>query len=963
MALRRLLLNPDRECAATMIPAPELDNESARLAALSRYGIVDTPSDSVLDGITQAAADLCETPIALISLIDPERQWLKSCVGLAVRETSRDIAFCAHAIADPSELMEVEDAMDDERFCDNPLVTGEPEIRFYAGKPLVTDDGYALGTLCVIDSKPRKLTPAQRKVLTRLAQTVIDLFQERHYSTVAAIDRLVMQAVKHAVLVTDPGRAGNPITYVTQAFETITGYSKKEVTGRDWFFLFGPETDASSVNQLKEAIDKKTTCVVTIKIYRKDRTEFWSEITLSPVKDKAGNTGNFVCVMQDVSDRYLPVERSEELNAALRDAEVNRASKNRLAELVEVASSEIYVADATSFQILNANRAARNNLGYSIEESENLMPWDFVVDLSQDRVRQLIEPLLSGELEAQVFEAMHVRKDGSTYPVEVRLQYMSSQTPPVFAAICQDISARNAATENVRLRERAIEALDVGVSITDATRKEFPFVYVNQALCKMTGYSRDELIGESVRILQKHDPQQPEHSIIQSAQAKCEPVKVVIDSTRKDGTKFKDEITLSPVHNTSGLLTHYIGINQDITERLNTQNRLQQTQKIEAVGQLSGGVAHDFNNLLSVITANLEFLTLQGMSDEQLELITEAEQAAKMGARLTRRLLTFARQSPVRPQEVDANDRIRTALSLLHSTIGKNITIAAELDNDLWNISADPSEIENTVVNLAINARDAMPDGGVFKIATQNQSLSRARAQSLGIEAGQYVQLKVSDTGCGMTEEVRARVFEPFFTTKEAGQGTGLGLSSIYGFIRQSGGSIDIESAPEQGTVITLYLPRYKATLSDAPDTHSDGEKPRSIGRSILVVEDHEMVRKAVVKRLGLLGHDTQHACNGPEAIKLLNTGAQFDLVFTDIAMDGGMSGYDVARWVKTNRPGCKVILTSGYNEQVADASDDEFAKLKLLTKPYSVAELQSALAEAFSVVTADAVMDEEETL
>ena len=139
MALRRLFLNPDRECAATMIPAPELDNESARLAALSRYGIVDTPSDSVLDGITQAAADLCETPIALISLIDPERQWLKSCVGLAVRETSRDIAFCAHAIADPSELMEVEDAMDDERFCDNPLVTGEPEIRFYAGKPLVTD--------------------------------------------------------------------------------------------------------------------------------------------------------------------------------------------------------------------------------------------------------------------------------------------------------------------------------------------------------------------------------------------------------------------------------------------------------------------------------------------------------------------------------------------------------------------------------------------------------------------------------------------------------------------------------------------------------------------------------------------------------------------------------------------------------------------------------------------------------
>ena len=174
-------------------------------------------------------------------------------------------------------------------------------------------------------------------------------------------------------------------------------------------------------------------------------------------------------------------------------------------------SSEIYLADATNFSILNANRAARNNLGYSLEESKNLMPWDFVVDLSQDRVRQLIEPLLSGELDAQVFEGRHVRKDRTTYPVAVQLQYMSSQTPPVFAAICQDISARNAANENVRLRERAIEALDVGVSITDATHKDYPLVYVNQSLCNMTGYSRDELIGESVRFLQKHDQQQPEH--------------------------------------------------------------------------------------------------------------------------------------------------------------------------------------------------------------------------------------------------------------------------------------------------------------------------------------------------------------------------------------------------------------------------------------------------------------------
>jgi len=279
-------------------------NESARLDALKRYGLLDTPSDEVIDGITQVAADLCETPIALISLIDPDRQWFKSRTGLPAQETSRDIAFCTHAIQNPDALMEIEDASLDDRFSDNPLVTGEPHIRFYAGKPLVTPDGFALGTLCVIDTKPRKLTRTQRNGLTRLAKVVTDLFNERYHSKINAIGYVVQQSMVHGLLITDPAQEDNPITYVNNAMERMTGYSSEDILGKNCRFLQGENTDAQSIKKIDEAIATHQAITITLKNYRKDGSEFWNELTLSPVQDLAGKTVNFVGVQQDVSYRF-----------------------------------------------------------------------------------------------------------------------------------------------------------------------------------------------------------------------------------------------------------------------------------------------------------------------------------------------------------------------------------------------------------------------------------------------------------------------------------------------------------------------------------------------------------------------------------------------------------------------------------------------------------------------------------
>lgn len=281
---------------------PPSPGEPSRLAALERYEILDSPSDDILDGITRAVADMCETPIALVSLVDSGRQWFKSSVGLKVTETGRDIAFCTHAMEQPDALMEIEDCSKDSRFVDNPLVTGEPYIRFYAGKPLVTPDGYALGTLCVIDDKPRKLNRYQRNGLSRLASVVMDLFNERYYSRLKSIDYVVNHSLLHSVLITDPYQEDNPITYANKALENLTGYTNEEVIGRNCRFLQGPDTDPAAVAKIRNAIDKRESVTVTLKNYRKDGTAFWNELTVSPVNDAAGETVNFVAIQHEVID-------------------------------------------------------------------------------------------------------------------------------------------------------------------------------------------------------------------------------------------------------------------------------------------------------------------------------------------------------------------------------------------------------------------------------------------------------------------------------------------------------------------------------------------------------------------------------------------------------------------------------------------------------------------------------------
>jgi len=395
-------------------------------------------------------------------------------------------------------------------------------------------------------------------------------------------------------------------------------------------------------------------------------------------------------------------------------------------------------------------------------------------------------------------------------------------------------------------------------------------------------------------------------------------------------------------------------VNRDVTEKLDIEAKLHHAQKIDAIGQLTGGIAHDFNNHLSVIMGNLEFLEMGVSNADHREYIREASNAARMGARLTHRLLAFARQGQLEPAILDANEYILQAIELLRSTIGDQISLSSKLANDLWHVRADPSEVENTIINLVINARDAMPDGGSITVETKNMRFTESDVEeTFGILPGEYIQLSVTDTGCGMSEEVKGRIFEPFFTTKETGKGTGLGLASIYGFAKQSGGHVYVYSEVDHGTVVNVYLPKYSEQKSPTLSLQHTELQATKVQARILVVEDNELVRNLTVKRLLALGYKTKQACNGPGALKILETDSNFDLVFTDIVMDGGLTGFDIAWWVQSNLSQCKILLTSGFNEQMAEENNVDIEKLQILQKPYSLAELQSKLHSLLEATTA----------
>ncbi|MBV8800516.1 MAG: response regulator, partial [Alphaproteobacteria bacterium] len=473
----------------------------------------------------------------------------------------------------------------------------------------------------------------------------------------------------------------------------------------------------------------------------------------------------------------------------------------------------------------------------------------------------------------------------------------------------------------------------------------------NSGAERIKGYSREEILGQHFSSFYTPEDRAAELPAKALAVA-AETGKYEMEGwrVRKDGTRFWAGMVINRVLDKDGKLLGYAKITRDLTERRLAEQRSRQKQKMEGIGQLTGGVAHDFNNLLTIIIGNLETLqrNLQSSEVSKDRLLRSAENAlhgARRAASLTQRLLAFSRQQPLDPKPVDLGRLVTGMSDLLRRTLGEQVVIETVLGGGLWPAFADSTQVELAILNLAVNARDAMPDGGKLTLETANVYLddNYAAAQA-EVVPGQYVMVAVTDTGCGMTSEVRARAFDPFFTTKDIGQGTGLGLSQVYGFVKQSGGHVKIYSEIGEGTTIKLYLPRVHSA-ADSVDNAAKSQLSTAVsGETILVVEDDPDVRSYSCETLAELGYSVLFAENAKEGLRVLEHHPEVSLLFTDVGLPGGMNGRQLADEARVRRPKLKVLFTTGYarNAIVHNARLDP--GVELITKPFAQATLAAKL-------------------
>jgi PAS domain S-box-containing protein len=1216
-------------CLLLVKPPPKPADEARRLAALRECHWLDTQPEPAFDELTVLVAHLCEAPIALITLVDENRQWFKSKFGLDVSETPRDISFCGHAILQ-TDLFLVPDAFKDERFADNPLVTGRPNIRFYAGAPLVTVEGHVLGTLSVIDFVPRQLTPPQKELLRGLSRQVMAQLELRRQTSelrrqtqeLAASRTLLQEREEQLRLYVQHSPAGvamfdRDMKYLVASRRWLEDYrlGDQDIIGRSHYEVF-PEIPPrwKEIHQRCQAgaVEK---CDED-SFLRADGRRDWLRWEVRPWHQADGGIGGIIVFSEDITARKLA-------EAAL------RASQADYGTLFQFASDGIVILDAQNRNV-DANAAACRMLGYPREELLTLTSADIVTSSEVDRLAQELARLRVGEVMRSEWPCR--RKTGIVFTCDVSATLLSDGR---LLAIGRDVTERNRSEEALRASEqqlrKVIDGLGpnnfVGLLALDGTvieanepalaaaglrleevrglpvdqtywftysaavqeqlraavakavagepsrydvqvrvakdvliwldfsirpvrdasgqithlvpsanvieerkraelriqklhrtlavlsdinqtivREKEPAVML-QAACQIAvergkfrmawvgvlkpetqtlqaiassgvveGYldgvkidllDETRCTGPAARCLRSgehaicndiaHDPiylpwreealrrgyqssggfpikvagqvvgvfslyadepgffneeelrlldelamdisfalevsqreqkrQKAEAELLwrtaffeAQAESTMDGVlvvdgngKIILQNARmkelwkippniagndddavqlqyvtqqvKNSQQFaekvaflnshpneigRDEIELiegtildrssSPVRDKAGNYYGRIWTFRDITQQRQLEGQLRQSQKMEAIGQLAGGVAHDFNNILGAIIMQVDIARSEvNLSAEMRSSLGEIRAAAERAANLTRQLLAFSRRQVMQLQSVDLNGIVTSLTNMLQRILGEDVRLQLNLHSGALLTRADSGMLGQVLLNLVVNARDAMPDGGQLTIDTDTKVCTEAEAAARpDIVPGRYVGLRVTDTGCGMTPEIQARIFEPFFTTKEAGKGTGLGLATVFGIVKQHGGWISVDSQVGRGATFHIFLPaEVKAVKDSAPASVSD--QPCGGTETILLVEDDLSVRRLIRVVLTRAGYRVLEAANGVEALELWNNHPEtIQLLFTDLVMPEGVNGRSLASELQTRNPKLRVVFTSGYSPDIA---------------------------------------------
>jgi PAS domain S-box-containing protein len=734
--------------------------------------------------------------------------------------------------------------------------------------------------------------------------------------------RAAGEAIRYGVWICN---AEGAVEYVSRSFLDLIGKRLDDVVPRGWLDRLPPEDAEPTLRAWRECVRLGADWTREYRVKGTDG-DYRTILSLGrPVRDDHERIDSWVGFNLDISRR---IEAEEAL----------KESESRMRALLDASQDEILLM-ATDGTVLAINKAAERRLA---SRTGGLSP----VGAHLDRL------LPTEQADERMSQVRHVAQTSTLghWEVPIRARWFEFWFYPVLpptgyvtevAVYAREITEQKRSQAELGKLYQAVQQSPMSVVIADRTGT---IEYVNPEFTKVTGYAPSEAIGENPRILKSgHTPaevyEELWHTISSGGVWRGE-----LLNRKKNGELYWELASIAPVKK-GDEITNYVAVKEDITERREIEEQLRQSQKMQAVGQLTGGIAHDFNNLLAIVIGNLALARERVEGDAKtMDYLDDALWSARRGGELTRRLLAFARKQPLNPAIVDLNDVVRGMTELLRRTLGGNVLIEELLEPGLWQAFADRGELERAVVNLAVNAQHAMHGAGTLTLETRNACLNEEYAEQFEeVTPGEYVLLAITDTGAGMTPEISERAFEPFFTTKEAGQGSGLGLSMVYGFVKQSGGHISIYSRVNQGTCVKLYLPR---ALSPAPlpeDDTADAHAEEFDDKVVLVVEDEAKLRKVAVTTLERLGLRTLQAETAQDALDLMAS-AHVDVLFTDIELPGGMNGIELADAALDRDPTIKVLFTTGYAR--GSVSHDRWLDTNVpwLIKPYSHRQLAKEL-------------------
>jgi two-component system, cell cycle sensor histidine kinase and response regulator CckA len=569
---------------------------------------------------------------------------------------------------------------------------------------------------------------------------------------------------------------------------------------------------------------------------------------------------------------------------------------------------------------------------------KNIFP--FIAPEYREDFRAFYEGVCQGQRGTMDFEIVGL--NGTRHHLKsVAVPFRNLDGSTLCLSIAQDVSAQSKVEQELRLRDRAIQAVSQGILITDASQPDNPIVFASPGFEQITGYTSQEAIGKNCRFLQGQDTDPAAIAKLREAIRELSPCSVELLNYRKDGTPFWNSVSITPIFDHGGMVNRFVGVLTNVSVRRDLEDQLRHSQKLEAVGQLAGGIAHDFNNLLTIIIGYCEAVqSTESLTESGQTMSGEITQAAYRAAGLTRQLLAFSRKQVLEPVILSLNELVGNLNKMLLRLITEDIELECRLAPAVWPVRLDPGQIEQVIVNLVVNARDAMPKGGRLTIESSNVEWSREDCRTISDrEPGQYVKIMVSDTGSGLAPEIKARMFEPFFTTKEAGKGTGLGLAVVHGIVKQSDGHIDVISEVGVGTSMICYFPAVNKSASSVHlDKNYALEKRGS--ETILLIEDEEGVRRLARLALEKQGYTILEASNGRRALETADSyKGLLHLIVTDVVMPV-MGGREVVERLLLRFPHLKVLYMTGYTDDAILLHGINHNSHALLQKPFSPSDL-----------------------